>query len=191
MGAAEVTPLPHALHMKGIRQKPANCPVSEHSHITSRNHLTYKISRLHYRKVTHGVSALVTATLPPRCSWLSESAGELAQSAGLPTPATACFSVRLTTKRTTRRAGIAAAVPVFGLHPRARLARTCHIPKRRRITDSPCWNVCFSVVRIASTASSAWVVVYPISRQSAECCPLYACSTIPCQSQTPHVQGLP
>jgi len=27
MGAAEVTALPHALHMKDIRQNPANCPM--------------------------------------------------------------------------------------------------------------------------------------------------------------------
>ena len=45
MGAAEVTPLPHALHMKGIRQKPAHCPVSAHSRITSRHHLAYNIAQ--------------------------------------------------------------------------------------------------------------------------------------------------
>ena len=51
----------------------------------------------------------------------------LAQSAGLPTSATACFSVRLTTKRTTRRAGMAAAVPVLGVATDARPLRP-HLP---------------------------------------------------------------
>ena len=52
---------------------------------------------------------LVTVAPLALGSWLSHCAHLLAQSAGLATPATACFSVWLTTKRTTRRAGIAAA----------------------------------------------------------------------------------
>ena len=54
------------------------------------------------------------------------------------------------------RAAIAAAAPVLGLRPtRARLARTCHVPKRRKMTGSPCRKLALMVVRIASTAASA------------------------------------
>src|SRR5207253_444846 len=59
---------------------------------------------------------------------------------------------------------MAAAAPVLGLRPtRARLARTCHVPKRRRITESPCCKLALIVVRMASTAASALAVVHPSS----------------------------
>ena len=86
--------------------------------------------RGHHRGVTR-----VTARTAARDALGS---GMLAQSPGLPTSATACFSILLTTKRTTRRAGTAAAAPVLGLRAtRARFACTCHVPKRRRSTGSP------------------------------------------------------
>ena len=38
MGAAEVTTLPHALHMKDIRQNPANCPMLTRQHLRRFTH---------------------------------------------------------------------------------------------------------------------------------------------------------
>ena len=106
----------------------------------------------------------------------------LAQSAGLPTSATACFSVRLTTKRTTRRAAIAATVPVFGLRPRrARLARTCHVPKRRRNTGSPCLERLFD--RGEDRLHRCFCLpagCTRVPRQSAGPAPLSACCHAPC-----------
>ena len=54
--------------------------------------------------------------------------GALAQSAGLATPATACFSVWLTTKHTTSRAGMAAVAPVLGFRSDACPLRP-HLPR--------------------------------------------------------------
>src|SRR5262249_22725394 len=75
-------------------------------------------------------------------------------------PATACLNGWPARKRTTRRAGLAAAAPVLGLRPTpARLARTCHVPKQCRMTGSPCCKLALIVVRMASTAASALAVV--------------------------------
>ena len=82
-------------------------------------------------------------------------------------PSTMDFSLWMTTKRTARWAGISAAAPVFGLCPtRARVARTCHVPQRRRITGSPCWNASLIVARFAVTAPSAWMLVPPSASAS-------------------------
>src|SRR5215510_632075 len=79
-------------------------------------------------------------------------------------PSTACLNGWPAVKRTTRRAAIAAVAPVLGLRPtRARLARTCHVPKRRTLTGSPCRKLALMVVRMASTAASAWAVVHASS----------------------------
>jgi hypothetical protein len=44
---------------------------------------------------------------------------------------------------------MAAVAPVFGFRPmRARLARTCHVPKRRKMTGSPCCSDCLIVRRV-------------------------------------------
>src|SRR5438093_96048 len=76
--------------------------------------------------------------------------GPRAQPTGLTAPATACLNSWPAVKRTTHRAAIAAAAPVLGLRPmRARLARTCHVPKRRRITGPPCRSASLIVARIA------------------------------------------
>src|SRR5262249_18836788 len=78
--------------------------------------------------------------------------------------ARACLNGWPARKRTTRRAGMAAAAPVLGLRPTgARLARTCHVPKQRRMTGSPCCKLALIVVRMASTAASALAVVDPSS----------------------------
>ena len=129
------------------------------------------------------IGALATLALPgalprgpvfPRDGWpdagrhrpragLSRTArpqrAQAAYSTAVAAPSTTCFNVWLAVKRTTRRAAIAAAAPVRGLRPtRARLARTRNVPKRRRITGSPCCKPSLTVARIASTASLAWAV---------------------------------
>ena len=116
----------------------------------------------------------------------------LAQSAGLPTSATACFSVRLTTKRTTRRAGMAAAAPVFGFRPtRARLARTCHVPKRRRITGLALLEGLLDRGqdrRRPLLPPGRWCTRVP--RQSAGPAPLSACCHAPCHLASRRVRLL-
>src|SRR5262245_33848341 len=92
---------------------------------------------------------------------------------------TACLNGWPAVKRTPRRAAIGAAAPVLGLRPtRACLAWTCHVPKRRRITDSPCRKLAFIVVRMASTAASALAVVH--SSSWAMRCTISAFLIVPC-----------
>ena len=76
---------------------------------------------------------------PPAACWTQTANSGPAHSTRWAAALTACLNGWPAVKRTTRRAAIAAAAPVLGLRPtRARLARTCHVPKRRTITGSPC-----------------------------------------------------
>src|SRR6266700_5931443 len=101
---------------------------------------------------------------PPAAAARPTSPAGRAHPPGGAAPATACLNGWPARKHTTRRAGMAAAAPVLGLRPtRARLAHTCHVPKRRRMTGSPCCKLALIVVRMASTAASAVAVVDPSS----------------------------
>ena len=109
--------------------------------------------------------------------------GRRTQSPGVAACATTCLNVWPAVKRTTRRAGILAASPVLGWRPtRARLARTCKVPKRRRITGSPCRSASLTAARMASRACRRWLWCTRVLRQDAAQSLLCAYGAAPCHS---------
>jgi len=173
----------HRLLAAGTRKKVA-LTACMHKLLTMLNAMlkhrkTWQAQEVHNSKIDE--APLTTKTVAPlaarRCAARDLAQGstpaasarpviptERAQVPGGGASAMACLNGCPARKRTTRRAGMAAAAPVLGLRPtRARLARTCHVPKRRRTTGSPCCKLALIVVRMASTAASALAVVHPNS----------------------------